>query len=284
MTMTTTAHDSAIGVIAGAGKFPFMVVEGAKRAGCHVTVIGLRGLADPELSRSADAFIWSGLARLGSWIRILRRSNIHRAIMAGYVHKHVMYGRFRMLKLLPDWTSAKLWFITLKDKRNDAVLGAVADTLATNGIELESCIQHCQDALATPGHLAGPNPEKNLDTDIEFGWTLAKEIGRLDIGQSIAIKETEVIAVEAIEGTDRMIARAGELCPRGGWTLIKVAKPNQDVRFDVPTVGPETIEKLHQHGARALVIEAAKTIIVEKERFESLAGQYGITVVAHEPT
>ncbi len=257
-----------------------MVVEGAKSAGCRVVVVGLRGLADPALREIADSFHWAGLARMGRWINVFTRARVHRAIMAGYVNKQVMYGRFRLLKLLPDWISFKLWFFRLRDKRNDTVLGAVADVLQTKGIKLEDATQYCTDALAEEGALTGAQPPPNLGKDTDFGWRIAKELGRLDIGQAVAVKETEVIAIEAIEGTDRMIERAGALCKKGGWTLIKVAKPNQDMRFDIPTVGPETIENLHRNGARALVIEAGKTVIVEREKMLSAAGRYGITVVA----
>ena len=273
---------AAVGIIAGAGRFPFMVADGARKSGCHVTIIGLRGLADPMLRRHADAFYWSGLAKLGHWIRIFHRSRVAHCIMAGYVRKEIMYGRFRLLKLLPDWLSLKLWFFELRDKRNDSVLGAVAEVLQSRGITLESAVKYSQEALAPVGHLAGPPPPADLQRDIDFGWRIAKELGRLDIGQSVAVKETEVIAVEAIEGTDRMIERAGSLCPRGGWCLIKVGKPNQDMRFDVPTIGPDTIERLHEHGAVALVIEAGKTVIIDAEQTMAMARKKSVHVFANQ--
>jgi UDP-2,3-diacylglucosamine hydrolase len=274
---------NVLGVIAGAGEFPTMVVRGAQRAGCRVVVIGLRGLADPSLVQAADTFRWSGLARLGRWISILSKHGVRRVIMAGYVHKRVMYGRFRLLKVLPDWTSFKLWFLELRDKRNDAVLGAVADVLQAKGITLENCVQYCPEAMAQAGVLTGGDPNPKQSNDIEFGWRIAKELGRLDIGQAVAVKETEVIAVEAIEGTDRMIDRAGELCKHGGWTLVKVAKPDQDMRFDVPTIGPDTIERLHKRGAKLLVIEAEKTLIINRETTVRLAKTHGITIIAKAP-
>ncbi len=275
--------DGPLGIIAGAGRFPFMVADGARRAGLPVFIVALRGLADPRLRQHADEFHWAGLAKLGRWIRLLSRRGARRAIMAGYVHKEVMYGRFRLLKLLPDWTSLKLWFFQLPDKRNDTVLSAVAEVLQTNGITLEDATKYCADSLASAGHLAGPPPAPDRQKDLDFGWRIAKEIGRLDIGQAVAVKETEVIAVEAIEGTNRMIQRAGELCPRGGWCLIKVAKPNQDMRFDVPTIGPETIEMMHRHGADLLIIEADKTVIVDKGELVAAAARHNITVIAQEP-
>ena len=278
------AHIDRLGIIAGSGRFPFLVLEGAKRRGCHVTVVALRGFADPALADKADAFHWAGLARLGRWVRLLRRARTQGVILAGAVKKSSMYGRWRMLKLLPDWTSIRIWFFSLRDKRNDTVLSAVADEFARHGIIMQDCVQYTLEQLAPEGVLtaAGPTPAQQRDAD--FGWPIAKEIGRLDIGQSIAVKELEVIAVEAIEGTDRMIERAGQLCPRGGWTMVKVAKPNQDMRFDVPTVGPETIINLARHGAKALVIESGKTMIVDREMMLAAAQKLGIVIVARTNT
>jgi DUF1009 family protein len=279
MGKTSPATSSRLGLIAGAGAFPLMVLDSAQRAGCHVTVIGLRGLADGALSRRADLFRWAGLARLGRWIRILKRNGVRRVILAGSVEKTAMYGRWRLLRHIPDWTGARLWFFKLTDKRNDAVLSAVADEFAGHGIVMEECIRYSAEHLAPPGVLTRRQPTAGQLKDAEFGWSIAKQMGRLDIGQSVAVKETEVIAVEAIEGTDRMIERAGALCSRGGWTLVKVAKPHQDMRFDVPTVGPETIAKLARHGGRMLVIEAAKTVIVDREKMIADAEAAGIVVI-----
>ena len=270
---------SAIGIIAGAGRFPLLVARGARRAGCRVDVIGIRGLADPALRELADRFRWSGIVRLGQWIRILRRWNDRQAILAGSVIKSEMYGRFRLLRYLPDWTSIRLWFFRVPDKRNDTILRAVADELADNGITLENSVKYCAEDMAPDGVLTSRQPSAEQLKDLDFGWHLAKELGRLDIGQSVAVKETEVIAVEAIEGTDRMIERAGQLCPAGGWALIKVAKPGQDMRFDVPTVGPQTIENLSRHGAAVLVVEAERTLIVDRQRMVQAAEEAGIVVV-----
>ena len=269
-----------LGIVAGAGRFPFMVLEGARQAGCHVTVIGLRGLADGALARHADVFRWAGLASIGRWIRILRRTGARRVILAGSVRKPCMYSRLRILHLLPDLTALRIWFLRLADKRNDTVLSAVADEFERHGIIMEDCVRYSAEHLAPEGVLTRRKPSADQLKDVEFGWPLAKELGRLDIGQAIAVKETEVIAVEAIEGTDRMIERARLLCPKGGWTLIKVSKPNQDMRFDVPTVGPETIANLHRNGGKLLVIEAGKTLIIERRRMIAAADAAKIAVLA----
>lgn len=271
-----------LGIIAGAGRFPFLVAEGARRAGRPVVVVALRGLASPDLRTRAERFYWSGVVRLGRWIRLLRRAGVREAVMAGSVRKSEMYGRFRMLRYLPDWTSIRLWFFEVADRRNDTILRATADRLQREGITLTESVRYCREHLPAAGVLTRNGPSRALQQDIEFGWQIAKEMGRLDIGQAIAVKEREVIAVEAIEGTDRMIERAGELCRHGGWTLIKVAKPNQDLRFDVPTVGPDTIENLHRHGAAALVFEAGITLAIDLDKMVALADRYGMVVVAHE--
>jgi len=272
-----------LGLIAGSGQFPLLVAEGAKRAGCHLTIVGLSGLADAALAGQADIFRWAGLARLGRWIRILKRNGATAVILAGAVRKTSMYGRWRLLRNLPDWTSFRLWFFRLRDKRNDTVLAAVADEFARHGIIMQDCVTYSSEHLAPEGVLTRGQPSASQLADAEFGWRMAKELGRLDIGQSVAVKETEVVAVEAIEGTDRMIERAGQLCPRGGWTMVKVAKPNQDMRFDVPTVGPETIANLACHGARMLVIEAGKTVILEREKMLADADRAGIVILSRSP-
>ena len=284
MSVTVAPSAPRIGVIAGAGRFPFMVVDGAKRAGCHVTVIGLRGFADTALAGQADVFRWSGLARIGRWIRILKRGNVPEVILAGSVKKASMYGRLRLLRLLPDWTALRIWFFTIPDKRNDTVLAAVADELARHRIIMQDCVRYTAEHMAPEGVLTQRQPTAAQLEDAGFGWHIAKEMGRLDIGQSIAVKETEVIAVEAIEGTDRMIERAGQLCPHGGWTLIKVAKPDQDMRFDVPTVGPDTIANLKRNGARMLVIEAGKTVIIDRRHMIDTADGAGIVILSRSIT
>jgi UDP-2,3-diacylglucosamine hydrolase len=278
--MTGSLTNSPLGIIAGSGQFPFLVADGARSAGRRVNIIALRGFANPALAAHADIFHWAGLARPGRWKRLLKKHNSSEVILAGAVCKTDMYGRFRMLKFLPDATALKIWFVRLKDKRNDAVLAALADELARHGITMQDCTHYTPDHLAPAGVLTRTQPTPAQQRDADFGWKIAKEMGRLDIGQSIAVKETEVIAVEAIEGTDRMIERAGQLCPRGGWTLVKVAKPDQDMRFDVPTVGPETIANLARHGAKMLVIEAGKTVILDRPGTLLAADKSGLAIVS----
>ncbi len=276
------ALDNPLGLIAGSGRFPFLVAAGARRSGRPVVALGLRGLTDPALRGEVDRFHWTGIVRLGGWIRKFRRYGVREAILAGAVRKSEMYGRFRLLRYVPDWTSARMWFFEVPDRRNDTLLLAAAEVLARKGITLANSVQYCPENLPGPGVLTREGLSTAQQRDVAFGWPIAMEIGRLDIGQSIAVKEQEIIAVEAIEGTDRMIERAGSLCRKGGWMLIKVAKPNQDWRFDVPTVGPDTIVNLHRAGGRALVFEANRTLVVEHERLVQEAERLGVVVVAHE--
>lgn len=274
-------QSETLGLIAGNGRVPFMVAAGAKRAGLRVVCVGLSGSADPALAQEVDAFDWVGVARPGSWLRKLRRGGVTRAIMVGGVTKTKIYTPMRILRYLPDWRGFRLWYGRLrgKDKRNDTLLSALADELASGGVMLEDSVQYCQEHLAVEGILGSVQPSARVLEDIAFGWEIVKQMGQLDIGQSIAVKEREVIAVEAIEGTDAMIDRAGPLCRAGGWVLIKTAKPGQDMRFDVPTIGPGTMENLHRQKAAACCIEAGKTLIVEREQTIALANKYKIALV-----
>ncbi|MFI3218836.1 MAG: UDP-2,3-diacylglucosamine diphosphatase LpxI [Methylococcales bacterium] len=274
------SDSNTLAVIAGAGKFPVMVIEGAKQHGLRVVVLGLKEIADASLADIADEFYWVAPLRLNEWLKRLHQVGAKQAVMAGYVQKKSMFRRFGILSFLPDRLFLKLWFKDIADKRNDTVLTAVANLLSQHGVELQDVTRYCPLVLAPKGVLGVETLSANLQRDIQFAWGIAKEMGRLDIGQSIAVKNAEIIAVEAIEGTDMMIERAGQLCKNGGWTLLKVAKPNQDMRFDVPTIGINTIENLHKHGAGALIVEADKTVIVDMQDVIALANQYRIVFAA----
>lgn len=270
-----------LGLIAGEGEFPKLVARGAKAAGLRVVVVGLAGTHDPAIRDMADAYYPAGIARLGRWIRLFRREGVSQAIMAGRVRKLriVEMPLWRqVLAYLPDWASIKVWF-TARDRRNDTLLGAVADAMAKKGVALIDSTKYCADAMASEGLLTRRGLSPAQEADAELGWRIAREMGRLDVGQAVAVFLKDIIAVEAIEGTDKMIERAGSLCKKGGWVLVKTAKPNQDMRFDVPTIGPNTIEKLAKHGGSALVIEAGKTLVLEREKTLQLAERLGIVVM-----
>lgn len=272
-----------LGLIAGAGRLPFLVADGAKKAGVTVICAGLADSVDKSLAEHVDVFYEVPLARPGVWIRKLRKHDVTQAIMVGRVRKTRIYTPFRILKYLPDWRAFRIWYWRLRkaEKQNDRLLGAIADELASGKIILENSIMYCLEHLAQKGVMTKDKPTTAIKDDIEFGWSIVKKMGQLDIGQAIAVKEKEVIAVEAIEGTAKMIERTGELCPAGGWTLIKAAKPNQDMRFDVPCVGPDTIKQLAKNNGKCLVVEAEKTIIIDKPQTLKLADELGIIVAGY---
>ncbi|MCK5000785.1 MAG: UDP-2,3-diacylglucosamine diphosphatase LpxI [Anaerohalosphaera sp.] len=278
-----TGQSNILGLIAGQGRLPFLVADGAKKAGLKVVCIGLAHSAEPELADCTDVFLPGVPTRPAAWMRKLRKHGASRTIMVGRVAKTSMYTPWRLIKYMPDWRAIRIWYWRLrgKDKRNDTVLCAIADELASGQIFLEDSTMYCKEHLAGEGVMTNRKPRGSVNDDIEFGWDLVKKMGELDIGQAIAVREKEVIAVEAIEGTAKMIERAGQLCKKGGWTLIKTAKPNQDMRFDVPCVGPDTIKGLADNGGKCLVVEKHKTIIIDKPDTIALADKLGIAIVGH---
>lgn len=272
-----------VGLIAGQGRLPFLVADGARRAGCKVVCIGLADSVEPSLAEHVDVFFHGAIARPGGWMRKLRTYGVRETIMVGRVAKTRIYTPWRIVKYLPDWRAIRIWYWRLrkKDKRNDTVLRAIADEFASGGIFLEDSTMYCKEHLATEGVMTQSQPPASVWEDINFGWDLLKKIGELDIGQAVAVREREIIAVEAIEGTARMIERAGALCKKGGWTLLKAPRAHHDMRFDVPCIGPDTIESLKQHGARCVVVEKEKTIIIDKPETLALADKLGIAVVGY---
>jgi DUF1009 family protein len=272
-----------LGLIAGAGRLPFLIAAGARRAGCEIICLGLADSAEAALAGEVDVYYTVPIARVGNWIRKLRKHDVTNAIMAGQVAKCRVFTPRRIARYLPDWRGMRIWYWRLrnKNKLNETLLSAVADELASGGIKLEDSTMYCKEHLAGEGLMTRTPPPEQARCDIEFGWELVKTLAELDIGQAIAVREKEVIAVEAIEGTASMIERAGELCKSGGWTLIMVSKSKQDMRFDVPCVGPDTIASLAANGCKCLVVEADKTIIIDKDETLKLAEKLGVAVVGY---
>jgi DUF1009 family protein len=272
-----------LGLIAGEGVFPMLVARGARAAGRKVVCAALAGNAAPELQAEVDDFKWVGVLRLGQWIRMLRAAGCEQAIMVGRVRKAQMYSRWRYFQYIPDLRTLKIWLTRLRrDKRDHAVLLAVADELAKEGITLIDSTAYCADQLSTPGVMTRTQPTAAQWADIHFGYELCRTVSKLDIGQAIAVMDKDVIAVEAVEGTNVMIERAGKYCKVGGWTLIKVANTQQDMRMDVPSIGVTTIEKLAEARANCLVLEPGKTILLEKQKVLELADLHKIAVVGYE--
>jgi DUF1009 family protein len=280
--MSTVAATEPVGLLAGAGRFPITFAEKARASGLRVACVGLRGHADVVLRELCWRFHWCGPVRVGGMIRLFRRDGVRRLVMAGKVHKaDLLYRPWRVLHLLPDWrTLRRFYFGRRSDNRDDSLLLSLIDEFARDGLIFGSALDLCPELLVKPGVLTRRRPSAAEEADIEFGWQLAREMGRLDVGQSVAVKDRSVLAVEAVEGTDRAILRAGELCRSGGFTVVKVAKPNQDMRFDVPTVGCTTVETIARARGRVLAVEAGKTILLDLEQTVALADRFGICIVA----
>ena len=280
----TKTNYPKVGLIAGWGRYPIVVAEALRRQGFGVYCLGLKDHADSSLADVCDEFAWVGLARLGRCVRYFRRHGITSATMAGKVHKVRLYERGAWLRHLPDWRGLKTFYPHFiraqRDRKDDTLLGAIVETFAEEGITMGPATDYAPELLVRSGQLTSRGPTAAQWKDIQFGWDMAKEMGRLDIGQSIAVKDRAVLAVEAIEGTDDCIRRAGQLCKAGGFTVVKVAKPQQDMRFDVPTIGVGTIQVMAEAGARLLAIEAGRTIIVDEPEVLRVAEQQGLIIVS----
>ncbi len=272
-----------IGLIAGSGRLPVHVAQGMLASGRRVACVGLVDQYCDELPALCDRFGSAGIVRIGRWIKLLKKWGVQEAIMVGRVRKATMYQPFRIVRQLPDMRALHLWYSVLRyDKRSDAVLGAVADELEIAGIHLMDSTKFIPEFLADPGVMTRTTPSADQMEDINFALPIIYRMGDLDIGQSIAVKECEIIAVEAIEGTDKMIERAGQLCRNGKWCLVKVPKPEQDLRFDVPCIGLETIVKLKENGATCIAVEAGHVILLDKPNLLKAADEAGVAIVGVE--
>ena len=270
-----------IGLLAGSGRFPILFAEAARRQGLAVACVGIQYEASDELRSICTTFDTVGVAKMGRMIRTFRRRGAKQIVMAGKVTKNVIYTPWRVVHLCPDLRTIQWWYRRSRtDNRDDSLLLSVIAEFERDGMTFASALDYCPELLVKDGILTRRTPTDAERKDIEFGWVMAKEMGRLDVGQSVAVKEKATLAIEAIEGTDRCIERAGQLCRAGGWTLVKVAKPQQDMRFDVPTIGTTTIENLHKAGARVLAVEADRTIFIDQSDVVALADRHGIAIIA----
>jgi UDP-2,3-diacylglucosamine hydrolase len=267
---------SRIGLIAGNGRFPFLALQGAKSLGHDVTIVAVKEEAFPELESAAHNagadLHWVSLGHLGRCIKILKSAGISRAVMAGQVkHVKIFSG------IIPDLTLLSV-LTRLKSRNTDALISAVADVMRDEGIELLNSTTFLQPLLARPGVLTTRAPNEHETADFAFGYRMADAIAGLDIGQTIAVKDQAVIAVEAMEGTDAVIARAGELAG-AGVRIVKVAKPNQDMRFDVPVIGIATIQAMIRAGATALSVDAERTLVIDGQQVFAAANAAEIALV-----
>jgi DUF1009 family protein len=262
----------AIGLIAGDGDLPLLLAAALRARGHSVVAIGHRGLTRTDLGAAVDTLRWVNIGELGGMIEGLRQGRVRRALFIGGVSKTHFFSQAS-----PDERALRV-LLRLKDKKDDAILRALADELEEEGIRVISPVPFLKTAMAEKGCWTRRKPSEREEKDIAFGWRMAKRIGRLDIGQCIVVKEQMVLAVEAVEGTDEAIRRGGRL-GKGDVTVIKVCKPNQDRRLDLPVIGSTTVQTLEEAGATALVVEAGKTIVADKGEAIRLADEKGICLI-----
>ncbi len=270
-----TEKNGIIGLIAGGGKFPIMLADAARKRGLRVVAVAHLEETDPSLSTKVDNIVWVKLGKLGQLIKALKRNEVKKAFMAGTITKKKMFSRLR-----PDLKGLAI-MSKLAVFHDDDILRAVAVELEKDGIEIVSSTTYLPELLAPLGCLTRRGPAKAEKEDIAFGWRVAKELGRLDIGQCVVVRQKTVLALEAIDGTDATILRGGSLAGEKA-VVVKVSKPNQDLRFDVPSVGLETVKKMARVGASVLAVEAGKTLIFDKNEMISYADKTGISIVSHE--
>ena len=273
------------GLIAGNGRFPFMVAAGARRAGVSLSVAAIREETDPELENEVERLTWVGIGQLGKMIRFFKGEGVEKAIMAGQV-KHVQI----FSRAVPDARMLKM-LLTLPRRNTNSLIGAVADELASEGIDLIDSTYFLQDSLPQAGSLTNRKPNAAERADVDYGLEVAREMAALDLGQTIVVRGKACVAIEAMEGTDETIRRAGELLrgrqtakrlrlTSGSLTVLKLSKPDQDMRFDVPVVGIPTIETMITAGATCLCITAGKTLMFDREDMIAIANKHKIAIVA----
>ena len=269
----TAGSMQKIGLIAGNGEFPLEFAKAAKRQGLTVVAVAHEGETLPELSQWADTIVWIRVGQLGKLIKAFQEHGVRDVLMAGGIKKTRLFEG-----ALPDLRGAAL-LARMIAKKDDSILRAVAEELESEGITVRESTLYLASLLAPPGVLTKRGPSKDQWKDIAFGWQMAKEIGRLDIGQTVVVKDQAVLAVEAIEGTDEAIRRGGRLC-REGAVVVKICKPQQDLRFDLPATGLQTVRSMAEVKASCLAVEAGRTIMIQRESVLNEANAAGITIVA----
>jgi DUF1009 family protein len=267
-----------LGLIAGNGRFPFLVLDAARSMGHEVTIVAIREEASKELEAAAAtagppaSFHWVSLGQLGGWLKILNQAGVTCAVMAGQVKHTKIFGG-----IVPDMTALSV-LTRLKSRNTDAIIAAVADVMRAHGVDLIDSTALLQPMLASEGVMSRRHPTADESRDLEFGYRMADVIAGLDVGQTIAVKHQAVVAVEAMEGTDETIARAGHLAGPGV-VIVKVAKPGQDMRFDVPVVGLATIQAMRRAGATLLSLDAGQALMFDRATMLASADEAGIAVV-----
>ena len=270
----TNAGTTGWGLIAGNGRFPFLVLEGARSQGIDMAVIALKEEASQELANSAKRLHWVSLGELSKAIDLMHREGVTQAVMAGQVKHSKIFSAIR-----PDWKLAKLLF-SLPRKNTDSLIGAVAKVFEDEGIHLVDSTHFLKPLLPEAGVLTRRAPDEREAADIAYGLGVARQISAMDIGQTVVISDRACVAVEAMEGTDETIARAARIVSGKPLVVVKVSKPNQDMRFDVPVVGLPTIEEMKSAGATAMAIDAGRTLLFDRDKLIAQADAAGIAMQA----
>lgn len=273
----TNTNTTSWGLIAGNGRFPFLVLEGARSQGIEMAVIAIKEEASPELEKAAKRVHWVSLGELSKTIDVMHQEGVTQAVMAGQVKHNKIFSSIR-----PDWKLAKLLF-SLPRKNTDALIGAVARVLEEEGIRLVDSTLFLKPLVPEAGVLTRRAPNEHEAEDIAYGRGLAQQIAGMDIGQTVVIADRACIAVEAMEGTDEVIARAARIAAGKPLVVVKVSKPGQDMRFDVPVVGLPTIEQMRAAGATALALDARRTLLFDREKLVELADATEISIQAFPP-
>ena len=277
MTAASEIHSGHWGLIAGNGDFPFLVLEGARSRGIEMAVIAIKEEASPALERAAKRLHWVSLGELSRTIELLHEEGVKRAVMAGQVKHNKIFSAIR-----PDWRLAKLLF-SLPSKNTDSLIGAVAKVLEDEGIELVNSTEFLGPLLPKAGVLTRRAPSAEEAADIAYGRQIAQQVAGLDLGQTVVVRDCACVAVEAMEGTDETIERAARITGGQRITVVKVSKPQQDMRFDVPVIGLQTIEVMRRSNATALAIDAGRTLLFERDALIGAADEAGIAIEAFAP-
>jgi DUF1009 family protein len=267
------APQESIGLIAGNGQFPLLFARAARQQGVRVVAVAMQGETEPSIAQEVDTLTWVRVGQLGKMIRAFARAGVRRAAMAGGVRKTRLFGGAR-----PDFLGLRV-LARCVIRRDDGMLRAVAAEFERQGITIVDSTLFMPDALAPQGVLTAGQPSPREWQDLRYGFGVAQHIGQLDIGQTVVVKDGAVVALEAIEGTDACIRRAGELTHRRGAVMVKVAKPVQDMRFDVPAIGPATLDSCEAAGVRVVGIEAGRTLMIEPERLIAEANRRNLVLV-----
>jgi DUF1009 family protein len=270
------SNGSPLGLIAGNGRFPFLVADGARRAGRRVVAVAIREEADPGIAPAVDEIHWVGLGQLGRCIDALQNAGVTEAVMAGQVkHRQIFSDLVPDLKLLGVLARVAV-------KSTDNLIGGIAEALGREGITLLSSVEFLRDQMATAGAMSRRSPSSAEQRDVEYGTTVARALAGMDLGQTAVVKDRAAVALEAMEGTDETIRRAGRIAGPGT-VVVKVSKPRQDMRFDVPVVGEGTLQAMREARACVLAVDADKTLLVDRSEFLAAADRHGIVVWGMSP-